>query len=134
MSREIVYQMHNRVNGKPITLTGKGTSDGKGTMSIEADISDIPKNWNPIIVPCICSGPGGDGPGSGLFVFAPKGYQTSPATYRLASLYDETGLCIAAIRATGVYKRSEKDLDYKIDVDTKTAECSILPELTKIDH
>jgi hypothetical protein len=48
-------------------------------------------------------------------------------------MYVEAGRCIAAIRARGGRTRADKTPDHKIDVDTKTPEGAILPELSRID-
>jgi hypothetical protein len=136
------YKMLNRVNGDPITLTGEGSLSDQGILDLNIEISKIPPNWNSVLVPCICSGPGPgpDRPGparrssGGLISYASRGYKTTPGTYRVADLYNSAGEKIAAIRATGVYAKNETGLDFDIDVDTWTLPGSILSKLSKIDH
>jgi hypothetical protein len=109
--------MDNEVNVKLITIDGGGTLSELG-LSLDLRLSDVPSDWSGAIVPCICSGPGPDkikpwlsdeGDAEvycpGLMSISKRGYQTSPGTFRVATLFDESGNSIAAVRATGRYEK-----------------------------
>src|ERR1700722_15384244 len=135
----IKYSMTNTVNGEAIKIRGSGSLNRRGKMALSLQIDKVPKNWSPIIVPCICSG---HGPGpiendelvGGLLHAAPNGYQTAPGTLRRATLFDASGEEIAAVTATGIYKQTKSGLDFSIQVDTKTKASTIWEALQLIDH
>ena len=140
----IAYRMRNEVNGQPIEIKGNGTLSQTGITEISADISEVPVDWNPIVVPLICSGPG-PGPNpmasgevgtnlGGLISIARHGYRTSPGTHRLASLFDSKGQQIASVRATGIYQRDNTGLSFDIAVQTRTKRSSIINNLSRVDH
>lgn len=150
-SLPIKYHMLNAVNGIPVELVGSGTISSGGAMDLHITVDKVPKDWTGVIVPCICSGPGGGpdpvhpGPNGspdlilgrantdGLFAMSPKGYRTSRGTLRVATLFDETGQPIAAVRATGVYLRDRNGCDFEIQVHTTTRPDSIISRLASVD-
>lgn len=148
-SLPIKYRMRNTVNGASIELLGKGTISEHGVMDLTIAINSVPPDWTGVIVPCICSGPGGGGQGGdedpimrlasgfasarGLFALSPQGYRTSKGTLRLATLFDEQGQPIAAVRAIGIYLRDKSSCDFDIGVYTTTRPGSIISELTSVD-
>jgi len=135
------YRMENLVNGKPIVISGTGELSDQG-LHMDLEVSEVPADWSSIIVPCICSGPGPSPYNGGryasktygLMEMSDGGYRTSPGTYRLASLFNEAGVAIAAVKAQGVYAKHTDRLDFQIAVTTKTAPGNILPKLTRINH
>ncbi len=141
----VKYHMDNEVNGKLITISGDGTLSELG-LSLDLNISDVPSNWSGVIVPCICSGPGPDPKPTtlqlagnrlltpGLMSISKRGYETSPGTFRVATLFDSSGNSIASVRAVGRYEKFEDSFDFKIKVNTQTAKNSIFHTLKKVDH
>lgn len=130
--------MENEINGELVTLSGRGDVSSRG-LRLDIDISRIPADWNPIIVPCICSGPGPDPIDRihripGLMSISDRGYRTTPGTSRVATLFDDGGQIVAAVRATGTYEKTESEYSFSISVQTRTRKDSILPILTSIDH
>jgi hypothetical protein len=135
----IDYRMKNEVNGTKVQIEGSGTLSQNGEMALNLAISERPKKWGPIILPCICSGPG-PGPiepnesAAGLIHHAPRGYRTAPGTLRRATLFDSNHRVIASVSATGVYALKRNALNFDIDVKTSTSETDLLERLTSIDH
>lgn len=149
----IKYHMNNIVNNTEVKIEGSGFLSSDGQMSLALSLSEKPKDWTGIIVPCICSGPGpGAGGGNaprprlspdgsisteqigGLIHYAPKGYKTAPGTLRRATLFDSNRKPIASVDATGVYALLDDKLDFNIQVKTETNSAGLLERLTKIDH
>lgn len=137
----VTYHMDNEVNGKLITISGDGFLSELG-LALDLGISEVPKDWSGVIVPCICSGPGPDPVETftaklfspGLMSISKRGYETSPGTFRVATLFDETGNSIAAVRAVGRYEKREDSFEFKIKVNTQTAKNTIIPTLINVDH
>ncbi|QVK17035.1 hypothetical protein KHQ81_09055 [Mycoplasmatota bacterium] len=147
--KKIKYHMVNKINGTSIDISGNGTLDYSG-MKLDLTLSEVPKWWSGMIVPCICSGPGPDPTDPddtqseklenhtdrmiGLMSISKRGYRTAPGTYRLATLYDDTGKIVASVKAIGRYEKYDKHLEFDISVTTQTVEGNYLPDLTSIDH
>ncbi len=136
------YHMDNEVNGTLITIKGNGSLSAAG-LSLDLAVSSVPEDWSGVIVPCICSGPGPDPTpdtrasrlySPGLMSISKRGYETSPGTFRVATLFDKDGNSIAAVRAVGRYEKLDDAFDFKIKVNTRTAPNSIISSLKKVDH
>ena len=144
----VKYTMNNRVNGKDIVISGAGHVSTAG-LELDLTVDHVPENWSGIIVPCICSGPGPDprpdptetrprstGPRvrtPGLMSLSPGGYTTTPGTIRRASIFDQNGEAVAAVKATGKYLKSKEGMDFAIEVDTQTVPDSVVSRLTSVD-
>lgn len=141
MSIPIRYRMVNSIDGEVVVLEGGGNlMDGKMSLSIR--VPKMPVGWDPIILPCICSGPGPGTVGDdaprrqtgGLISLSPGGYRTTEGTYRVAKLFDGHGAPVAEVRATGVYARKPAELDFDISVETHLFQHDVLQRLTAIDY
>ena len=145
----VSYRMENVVNGTSISIAGKGKVSDSG-LELDLRISDVPRAWSGAIVPCICSGPGPDPvepetraqrKGAfgglrcpGLMSISKHGYETSPGTFRVASLFDDAGDMIAAVRAVGRYEKQKTGFKFAISVNTQTRANSIIGSLIRVDH
>jgi hypothetical protein len=139
----VTYHMDNEVNGKLIQISGGGSLSEAG-LSLDLAISDVPEDWTGVIVPCICSGPGPDKGGGGgrnsrvtspgLMTISKRGYETSPGTFRVATLFDKEGNTVAAVKAIGRYEKNESSFDFKIKVNTQTKKDSVISRIANVDH
>ena len=138
----VKYHMDNEVNGTVIQISGEGALSEAG-LALDLNVSDVPDDWSGVIVPCICSGPGPDKGGGGrtsrvtspgLMTMSRRGYETSPGTFRVATLFDKDGNSIAAVRAIGRYEKKPDSFDFKIKVNTQTKKGSIISKISQVDH